>query len=573
MSQFILACHRTGVSGGTETLVDRARRIETRLRPSGLECRLKIFGPCSDTLIIASLFHSDGVAVHGGSAAFGAMDPEAGEWSRTGAPVPQGSFSLLRTSPEQIELVTDAMATRSVWYVFDEEKLLAASCERALVMLMEGFQPDESQRSWLVANGVAGPHGGWDCRTRRLGPESRLVLDRTTWTLDLHEPGLDFAPELQTGRDWMGEYRQATESAVNQVAHWPGDWILPLSGGYDSRVLACLLKGKRHCRTVTWGMGEGPFSTRPEARAAKELADWAGFSHEYVDVGATEVPFSEAARHFVSANEARTDHIAAYRDGFRFWRGLVEQGIDGAVLGDEAFGGFGWSPVYDELQVRNGLGLLYPRELPGLDGLDLPGIALPEALARRPAEDLPSWRYRLFHDFRIPVARAAQAETKARYVSIANPHQFHRIVRLIRRLPHEFRTDKKLLIDLARELSPPIPFRNAREGDQLVDQLQSEQAREFLTDELSGTAGIGIWGSRNIRSVLARMNESAKRTARPDSPLTVLKRAARNYLPRSVKRRLARFRQPPVIPAARLAFRMWEVVEIDRVMKEDGAQG
>ncbi len=569
MSQFVLACYRTGIPGGVEALVKRMERVESRLRPPGLGRRLKVFCSGSDTLIAASLFHSRGVALQAESAAFGAID-QRGDWASPGSPIPEGSFSLVRTSSELIELATDAMATRSVWYYFDEERLLAASSERALVMLMGDFQPSESPRSWLVANGVSGPEGGWDRRTRRLGPDSRLLLDRSAWTLARHEPAMEFAPDLTEMRDWGVEYRQATKSAVDIVANWPGKWILPLSGGYDSRILACLLKGKRNCRTITWGMGEGPFSTRPEARAAKELADWAGFTHEYADVGATALTFDEAARRFVAANEARTDHISAYRDGFSFWQGLVEQGVDGAVLGDEAFGGFGWSPVHDEFQVRNGLGLLYPKDLPDLAALDLPEIALPDELARRPNEDLLTWRYRLFHDFRIPVARAAQAETKARYVSITNPHQFHGVVNLVRKLPHELRTDKKLLIDLARELSPPIPFCSAREGDQLLDQLQSEQAREFLTDELSSTAAIGVWGSKSIRSVLARMDESGKRGSRPDSPMTFLKRAARNYLPRSVKRRLSRYRPAPSIPAARLAFRMWEVVEIEGVMKEDG---
>jgi len=570
VSQFVLACYRRAAEGGANGLAERVARIEERLRPQGLGRRLEIFA-CSDDLVAASLFQSTGLVCSGGSAAFGLIAKEAGDWACPGAAVPEGSFALVRTSSSAVELVSDAMATRCIWYCFDDDKLVASSSQRALLMLLGTFEPSERPLPWILANGVLGPEGGWDRRMKRLPPQSSLRLDRSSWKLDLQEPALDFAPGSRDERDWAGAYRQATDSAVNLVASAPGDWVLPLSGGFDSRILACLLKGRRAFRTVTWGMGEGPFSTRPEAEAAAQLAKWAGFSHEYAEIDTTSVPFSEAAQRFVAVNESQTDHFVAYRDGFAVWQGLGKS-ADGVILGDEAFGGFGWSPVHDEAQARASVGLCVPGEIPGLGsipGLEFSGTRLPQALMRMPDEDLLTWRYRLFHDFRIPVARAAQAETKARFVEVCNPHQFASVLQIVRRLPHELRTDKRLLIEYARELTPSVPFCSAREGDQLLDELKSEAATEFLNDELNSTAAINLWGSRTTKAVLDRMSNYQQRSPQPTSPITFIKRAARNYLPRPIKRRLKKYLRPPELHPAQLAFRMWQAGEVRRVMGED----
>jgi asparagine synthetase B (glutamine-hydrolysing) len=494
------------------------------------------------------------------------------DWARAGSVAPDGTFAAFRVSDDQVDLLTDAMATRKIWYFLDDDKLLASSSQRALVMLLGSYQPSRQPLGWMLANGVLGPEGGWDARIQSLPPSCRLTLDRGSWQSRTTRQPLTFAPE-ESEEDWPDLHRGTMVSVMDGLALDPEKWLLPLSGGYDSRILACLLSGKGAFRTVTWGTGDDRFGTRPEAEVAARLADALGFSHEYRPLDVSRLSLRESLQRFVAINEGQTDQFLGYRDGFALWQGFADAGVEGVILGDEAFGGFGWSPVHDEKSVRTGLGLNFMDEVPGVAGLaDSLDIEqhLPETLARQDGEDLLTWRYRLYHDYRIPVVRAAMNETKAAFVDVVNPHQFRPVVELVRRLPHRYRTDKRLLIDLANELSPDIPYRNAREGDLLERELSDPVAGEFLRDELASAPSIAMFGNKAVNRVLdglANKDEGGK--GRP----SVRKRVEtqlRAGLPRFVKRRLKRFMPVPGVSAARVALRMWMGVEVNRLLQEDG---
>ncbi len=46
---------------------------------------------------------------------------------------------------------------------------------------------------------------------------------------------------------------EVIKKTINSIQIDPKHWVLPLSGGYDSRALLLFLKEKYNLETITWG--------------------------------------------------------------------------------------------------------------------------------------------------------------------------------------------------------------------------------------------------------------------------------------------------------------------------------
>jgi asparagine synthetase B (glutamine-hydrolysing) len=574
MARAVLACFRHSDPERDRLYSALMGRIVARLQPGGGQQESSVTDS-GDGVISLCFAQNKAVQTERCSVLLGHAGNKGGDWARPESGAPDGTFAAFRVSNGQVELLTDAMATRKIWYYLDDDKLLASSSQRALVMLLGSYQSSRQPLAWMLANGVLGPEGGWDARIQSLPPSGRLTLDRGSWESRTRREPLSFVPE-ESGEDWPGLYQDTMVSVIDSLGLDPERWLLPLSGGYDSRILACLLSGKGAFRSITWGTGDDRFGTRPEAEVAARLADALGFSHGYRPLDVSRFSLEKSLKRFVAINEGQSDQFLGYRDGFALWQGFADAGIEGVILGDEAFGGFGWSPVHDEKSVRTGLGLNLMQEVPGVAGLaDSMDIeqCLPESLARQDGEDLLTWRYRLYHEYRIPVVRAAMNETKAAFVEVVNPHQFRPVVELVRRLPHRYRTDKKLLIGLAGQLSPDIPYKNAREGDLLERELRDPVASEFLRDELASGSAIAMFGRAAVNRVLNGLAGSDVGGQGRGSVRKRVETRLRAGLPRFVKQRLKRFMPVPGVSSGRVALRMWMAVEVDRLLIDDAGEG
>ncbi len=85
----------------------------------------------------------------------------------------------------RVEVLTDAVASRNVWYYFDDDILIAATTQRAIVALLGKFAFNRAAVPWMLTNGSLGPVPSWDLRVKRLGPDSTLTVDRESWHLSV----------------------------------------------------------------------------------------------------------------------------------------------------------------------------------------------------------------------------------------------------------------------------------------------------------------------------------------------------------------------------------------------------
>lgn len=191
-----------------------------------------------------------------GSLLLGRLYGESGDWSEPLADRPDGSFVVFRENAEFVEVLSDPAASRTVWYHLNDELFVASTSQRALAMYLRGFEFDERVVPWLLSTGSLGPEYSWDRRFRRLPPDSSVTLDRGSWSLDVCRAAVRFSERKRSPE----EHRRLLEEDIRRTIATVGDldfgdWVLPLSGGCDSRAILCFLIGAgAKPRTITWGL-------------------------------------------------------------------------------------------------------------------------------------------------------------------------------------------------------------------------------------------------------------------------------------------------------------------------------
>ena len=115
------------------------------------------------------------------------------------------------------------------------ERLIVSTSQRAVVALLGGFELDRGAVSWLLSSGSLGPDCSWDSRVRRLPGDSRLILDRRTWRTTFEQRPAVFEPVARRPRRHLGLLRDAVAWSCGALDIDTERWLLPLSGGLDSR--------------------------------------------------------------------------------------------------------------------------------------------------------------------------------------------------------------------------------------------------------------------------------------------------------------------------------------------------
>ncbi len=272
MSKIVLVCCRNPAA--VEELGQMASVFSRRLLPDNI-CPRPPRVLSSPGLSVFVLNPSDTLPIEGVSVCGGRFCENSAGWAEPGAAIPDGSFALYRGSSAEIEIATDAVASRTIWYTKSSEMFVASSSQRAIVMLLKDFLPNEEVFPWMLSSGTLGPGNSWDRRIELLPPESRLVLDRRAWTVELTVRPCEF----RVDRAGTHRHKQAMRAAVlDSLAGLELDsreWVLPLSGGYDSRAILLGLPDRRHLKCVTWGstasLADGTSDSAVAARLARRL--------------------------------------------------------------------------------------------------------------------------------------------------------------------------------------------------------------------------------------------------------------------------------------------------------------
>jgi hypothetical protein len=522
----------------------------------------------------AVLNPSNAAAVRGASIALGAPLEARDDWHVPRAPLPDGSYALLRADDDYVELAADSVGSRTLWYALTEHELIASSSQRAIVTLLGSFEPNRDALPWMLSSGTLGPTAAWDARIRRVQAGERVVLDRARWRLEHSVDPIELTADDSTPHDVQLErLRGAVEDACRNWSFEARNWVLTLSGGVDSRSLLCLLHD-RGIGTVTWGRPQSRHEAGNDAQIARQLAQSLGVPNRFFTIDSCTSAPETVLQRFLATGEGRVARISGYVDGFRVWKTLFDDGYDGVVRGDEAFGSIFVASPYDARYVANLTTLadfFSPEECATFE---LPEQPLPVRFARRHRETLPAWRDRLYQQFRAPTLLAGLTDLKTAYVEVATPLLSRSVLECVRRLPDELRTEKQLWRDLVGGLSPHAAVATRVAIPSLNDFIASRNVLPLLLDELTSAHADSVFAPLLRARVCAALRAalrapvSTARAGRDSWSRHALSRAVPGRLRAAVRSwRGTRRTLDPLV----LAFRAFVATRMHALLRDDAS--
>lgn len=365
-------------------------------------------------------------------------------WNKPSSVSPDGTYALIRSNESNVEAVTDTVGSRTMWYYMDQEKWIVSTSQRAIVMILGRFELNEKVIPWMLSAGNLGPSFSWDKRIKCIPANSIARLDRNAWELKILTEELEFNQLDLSDDEHEFRLKEAIESTLNSIQINPDHWVLPLSGGYDSRALLLFLKEKYNLETITWGTKAARTQRYSDAQIAKELTDNLGVKNTYFELDNTYRDAKIILNRFIENGEGRIDHLSGYMDGFDVWKRLHDSGIEGTIRGDVP-----WPTSYPlnekDLRFMSGLSLWSDFEnLPKLIDLKLPDQTRPEAFLKKENESLDSMRSRLYQCERTPLVLAALNDLKTPYMETMSPLLSKRIIQVTRTLPNHMLSNKNV---------------------------------------------------------------------------------------------------------------------------------
>lgn len=510
-----------------------------------------------------------------GALRLGTLIEPSQDWWNVGAEVPDGTFALVRSDTQAIELVTDIVGSRTIWYCQTENLFLASSSQRAIIALLGDFQFNEAVISWMLSAGLPGPTGGWDRRLQRVPGNSRLLFDRTTWNSTLQQRSVVFEPGTLSRQEYQTQLLDALSASIAPYRHlsW-STWQLFLSGGYDSRALLLLLLQQNsmpHCATI--GLHSSRTAPHNDGYIARVLTDQLGLAHDYYACDTYDLPLETVFDRFLQAGEGRIDHLNNFMDGMTIYGTLFDAGVEGIMRGDE---GFGWLPVSSAYGARQSVGakLLEDHFSPTrLHTFDLPPQHWPEWMSQREDETLEMWRDRLYHEFRIPLVLASLNDPFYCYGETVNPLLARRLVGLARKWPDTLRTGKQLFKETVYSMSAvnsEIPFARYRSVLSLKDFCQIPHVVDIIYEELQSHHAISVLPETLRHYILSNMKKTQGDTLKVSrNTWTRIKRCMPQRLKDYFKQAGA---APPIHPNV-LALRACLISKMVRMLAADAQAG
>jgi hypothetical protein len=503
---YVCARHKQFDSKDEERLLEICKRLE----PDNLLSPVNHRTVLKNNIAFGVMNYQSSIVEINNSLLMGCLYNQSPEyrWYEPLTAFPDGSYALFRNNDDYLEMVTDAVASRTIWYYFDENWFIASTSQRAIVMFLGSFHFDGRVIPWLLSTGSLGPELSWDKRLKRIPVDSSVILDKKSWSISTVQTPVHFVEQNRSD----SEHKKILEGAIGRTIESLNginfdDWVLPLSGGYDSRAILCF-SNKTGCiagnlRTITWGLEKSINETGNDAKVAKDLSSRLGVGHKYYHTNISEEPIKKVIDRFLFCGEGRIDHLSGYMDGMKIWRDLLGDGVLGIIRGDEGFGGL--LPVSSELTVRDsaGCGLCsdYSNLVDVIERFGLPQQEFPKDFKQRD-ESLAAWKDRLYHTYRIPTVLAALSDLKFSYVEVINPLLSRLILNRVRELPDRLRRCKALFKKIVNTISPKIQYASKGANASLKNILRKSTVVELLYNTLQSDYAKTLFSSEFLSYII-----------------------------------------------------------------------
>lgn len=557
-----------------ENLTEKLKAICKKIEPENISANEPLILQ-GDNCTAAIMNPVKTILVHKASILLGNVLTGKGStlWYSRNTSRPDGSYALFRNNPDSSEFVTDSVASRTIWYYFDEEKFLAGTSQRAIILFLESFEFDDRCIPWMLSTGSLGPEHSWDKRISRIPPGTTVTLNKEKWEIKSEKKEIQFNKIQRSAAKHREALQNAIADTFNKIQINLDNWVLPLSGGYDSRgILYFMLKGKTNSskqpRTITWGLEQSQLVKGNDANVAKKISEVLNLPHKYYHTDISDEPLHTILDRFILVGEGRIDHIGGYMDGFKIWKTLFEDGVQGVIRGDE---GFGWANVSTPINVRYYNGCALCSDFTNLTELcqrfDISMQQMPSFLQQKSGESLSTWRDRMYHEYRLPTVISALSDLKLGYVEQSTPLLSNNILHVVRELPDRLRTEKKLFRKIVDSLEPKIEYANKGANVRPGQILKHPDMVDFLSEALTSEGAKFLFPQEFLETVIKNLKTGVRENkgiTQKEKIVALLKRS----IPKFMKNYILS-KTPLILDNNLLAFRLYIIVFMHKILSNE----
>jgi len=470
-----------------------------------------------------------------------------------------GYFSCqLLNDEESITLSSDATASRTVWYLVHQERLIISSSQRTIINLIGDFTFNETAASWMLSTGCTGFGQAWDQRIKHLSPQTTVTFSKKTLVLSIKKREL-----LTTYKNSLNENFKAVFSDFRN----DNNLGITLSGGYDSRACAYFLKqGGANILAYSWGIPHSIDQEGTDAQVAKKTAEKLEIPFHFKALQDNHLSSKEILDTFITHSEGRIDHINAFTDGLKIWKQFAQDGVDAIVRADEAFG---WLQISTEKDTRISLDANMAEDYQNLQkAFELSRLkrpSIPQKAHRLPEESLATWRDRLYREYRIPFILSSLHELMLPFVEILNPLLHDHFIQWTLQLPDEERTNKAKYKKYVESLYPDIPVATIPSIPETNDALASDGFFKEFKRVIDTEKGHQILGDQLVGYLLSKFQTGEQVGQLENKTIRKIK----NLMPFWLKKMLRNSVQPYQLNHNKLVFRAYIIVSVHELFTKD----
>lgn len=484
-----------------------------------------------------------------------------------GASIPDGVEAMIRYNEKgDCEVLTNKLASRTLWYYFDEKELIVSTSQRAIINILGNYEYNELAASWLISAGNTGPGLSWDKRIKHIDYSEVVNLDFESWNLKTRKVhDVIISNEYNTN---ALDFEKILTDSLSKITLPETKNIITLSGGYDSRfVMEMIKKNGIHIDAMTWGNQSSLLDKDTDGYIAQEVAKRRKVNFFFFDTAWNENDsFDEFMVKFITAGEARIDHLSNYMDNFRMWDQISENGYELVVRSDEVFG---WVPVADERNVRLLLEMCYINDYDNFKSLKeygMPSFEIPERYLKGEDETLYSWRDRLFNIYRQTFVQAALHDLFYPYVEMVNPLFSDSVINAARKLNDKERTSKALYIKAISKYVDYMPTASRSSYPSRENALKSKWAVDYLNDRLNEPAAFSVASDEFLRYVKSNLKVNEYLSNKNTSKLRTM---VAGILPGSLKNLLRKNYRKFDLDYNLVAFRIAMIMKWNEIINND----
>lgn len=458
MARFLYLATRSDDNVSISRMRDGLAQLEKLLIPAQINPNPPI--TIESEGILAHIFNPVGFElVSKMSICTGILFDNQDKWDQVGATTPDGNYSIIRADDTYVEILSDFQATHTIWYYFDDEKLIISSSQRAIIALLGNYMPSRTAVSWMISSGTLGPGYSWDSRLKALRPSELIKLDRNNWNLSCNFTDVKFDPKELPEDAHVQAYVQAATEIIKSLPKGIS-YIQQLTGGFDSRMLLmCILATERNIdEYLTLGLESSKQTKLSDADIARRLCDKYRLNWQYHPTDFRMMDFEYFFDEFFQLGEGRLDNLERMQFGTQVWSNMFNKGRQVVIGGSDGFRTQKHYKTEKFIQLQK-------RLIRVVDISNLPDrlkssfqLDIPEYLRKKDKETLTCYYHRLSQEYFAPYADAALNDFILPYMTIVNPLESKRVLEVMRRIPDKYRANKKCIKKYLRKNNLGLPF-------------------------------------------------------------------------------------------------------------------